>query len=161
MSLFENSDYQWRETYFVLFQAAKRPDAENVRRSLQKLDSRYKIDGVQANPKGLLECLTLISLDDYSAMDVSYVDSDDVAEQLPDLLRQLKSTAGKDDADQISKISKCNCRFDVFHFEHLVDGRSESEEDEFLDPGALLIVLQKLATLCDGVVVDPQSNTLL
>jgi hypothetical protein len=30
-----------------------------------------------------------------------------------------------------------------------------------MDPGALLVVLQKLGSLCDGVVVDPQSTTLL
>ena len=30
MSLFENDLYQWRETYFVLFDEATRPQAEDV-----------------------------------------------------------------------------------------------------------------------------------
>ena len=37
----------------------------------------------------------------------------------------------------------------------------EGEEDEFLDPGALLIVLAKLANLCQGVGIDPQSGAVM
>ena len=63
----------------------------------------------------------------------------------------------------IRQLSDYRCRFDVYHFEQLVFvGRdSEGEDDDFMDPGALLTVMEKIASLCEGVVVDPQANTIL
>ena len=40
-------------------------------------------------------------------------------------------------------------------------GESASDPDDFMDPGALLVVLEQIASLCDGIVVDPQANALL
>ena len=46
-----------------------------------------------------------------------------------------------------------------FHFEQVAG--SNHEEEDFLDPGGLLIVLERLAELCRGVSVDPQSGSFM
>jgi len=48
----------------------------------------------------------------------------------------------------------------VLHFERVAE-MPEEEEDEMLDPSALLIGLEALAKLTDGLAVDPQSGTIL
>ena len=37
----------------------------------------------------------------------------------------------------------------------------DEEDDGFLDPGTLLLVLNKLAKLCQGEALDPQTGELL
>ena len=163
MSLFENNEYQWRETYFVFFRAENRPDSKTVQQALQDINSNFNVTNVRESETSELESLTVLAPDDYAAMDVSVVGGDEVAEQKEELLKQLKDMAVGDEANQVNAIEECDCRFDIFHFEQLVFvGKSpEDEEDDFMDPGTVLIVMQKLAELCNGIAVDPQSNTLL
>ena len=114
--------------------------------------------------KGRFESLTLVAADDYAAMDISFVTGDEVTEQTAELTSELMKGAFSDDERAvIQQLGNCRCRFDVYHFEQLVFvGRdSEGEEDDFMDPGALLSVMEKIASLCKGVVVDPQANTIL
>ena len=68
-------------------------------------------------------------------------------------------TLSGDDRTKLEKFKKCDCRFDLFHFEKQVNGNQDP--DAFIDPGGLLIVLEKLRSLCDGVGLDPQSQMLL
>jgi hypothetical protein len=164
MSLFENDEFQWRETYFILIDESRRPLAEDVANRLRRLNAGYEIRDVRADDSGKFESLTLISPDDYAAMDITFVCGDDVAEQTTELVAELLKTAGgEQEKSAIKQLSGCRCRFDVYHFEQLVFvGRdSEDDEDDFMDPGALLIVMDKIATLCKGVVVDPQANVIL
>ena len=55
---------------------------------------------------------------------------------------------------------QANARFDVYHFEEISDLPDE-EADGPLDPGTLLLVLNKLARLCHGEALDPQTGELL
>jgi hypothetical protein len=55
-------------------------------------------------------------------------------------------------------LQQCDARFDIFHFEHVA---SDGEDEDGLDPGSLIIVLKRLARLCHGIGVDPQSGTLM
>lgn len=165
MSLFENDEYQWRETYFILFPEKKHPSADLVRKTLQRLNSRYQIHDVRADENDRFESLTLESSDDYSAMDISLVRGDEVVEQTAELIKELlKSASTPQEKKQIQNLANYHCRFDVYHFEQLVfTGRDEegSEEDDFMDPGALLTVMERVAGLCEGVIVDPQANVIL
>ena len=61
-----------------------------------------------------------------------------------------------DDSKKLKQLSECNARFDIYHFEQTSGG-----EDEMLDPGGLLLVIEKLAEIAKGVGLDPQSNSLL
>ena len=164
MSLFENDEYQWRETYFVLFDASKRPTAQAVENLLRELNNNYKLLDVRGGEDGSFESLTLLSPDDYAAMDLSCVAGEEVTEQVADLAEELKKSAAPDEMEIIGKIPHCTARMEVYHFEQLVFVGSSSDADEpddFMDPGSLLVVLEKIASLCDGIVVDPQANSLL
>ncbi len=162
MSLFENSFFRWRETYFVLFRSKDRPSAESAIEALKQLGTPYNIDGVRADDDGLLETLTLYSPDDFAAMDISYIVGEEVAEQVEALQAEWGQEAvDGEEAAYRRQLADCDARFDIYHFEQLVPGEEQEDEDGFLDPGSLLIVLQMLAGLCSGVGVDPQSGTLI
>lgn len=157
MSLFENDRYQWRETYFVLFQQRQRPTADKMVSELEKLGSRYEIKHVRAGTEGEVESLTVYSPYDFAAMDITYLAGDEVTQQVEELYEEMKQ-AGLSDSEnkQLVRLRDCDARFDVYHFEELTD-----DEEEFLDPGALLIVLERLTKICQGVGVDPQSGALM
>ena len=53
MSLFADSRYQWRETYFVLFDHQHRPRAADVKRILGELGPRIEIHELRVQP---LQC---------------------------------------------------------------------------------------------------------
>ena len=54
MSLFENDEFRWRETYFVMMKASSRPAADSVQATLKKLNRRYELGTPRTNEIGLL-----------------------------------------------------------------------------------------------------------
>ncbi len=64
MSTFENNEYRWRETYFVLFAAAKRPKLKKVEKAVAALDEHYELVNGNADPEGRFESLTVLAPDD-------------------------------------------------------------------------------------------------
>lgn len=161
MSLFEDSRYQWRETYFVLFQQQSRPQAADVKRSLTELGPRMEVSHLAATKDGLLESLTVLSHADAAGMDITYVTGEEVQEQLAELKKEWKTR--KLDATErarLEKLFQADARFDVYHFEEITNFPGE-EDDGPLDPGTLLLVLKRLAHLCHGQSLDPQSGELL
>lgn len=160
MSLFGNENYQWRETYFVLFRLAERPTAKDVETSLKQAHDRFKVIDVQSDEQGQFESLTLECPDDFSAMDITFVTGEEVAEHIEELSREVaKSTLTDETRKKLARLEHCDSRFDIYHFEQ-VAGRT-TEEDDFLDPGSLLIVMKRLTKLCHGIGIDPQSGTLM
>jgi hypothetical protein len=161
MSTFEDPNYRWRETYFVLFDTHKRPKLQTVANAIQALNSRYELKNLSEDEHQRLESLTIISPEDYAALDICFTSGDEVQEQVAALVTDLKKSAG-DTGIEIPehKLLSYKGRFDVLHFER-VEESSEEEDDEMLDPSALLIVLETLAKLTGGVAVDPQSGTIL
>lgn len=161
MSMFENNRYQWRETYFVLFDAKKRPKLKTVSKALAALSARYQLNNLNGNPHGLIDSLTLISPDDFAALDICYTSGDEVLEQTDDLINDLKKSDGPPPVPW-EQIRRYDGRFDVLHFEQIPNELDDdSEEDAVLDPSALLLVLNALAKLTDGVAIDPQAGTFL
>lgn len=157
MSLFDDERFQWRETYFVLFQNEKRPKLEAVVRLLKGLNPRCSIESSQSDEIGRLEQLTVLSPDDYAAIDISYIYGEDIIAQVDELAGELRETRDFD-VEKLTKLATADARFDVMHFEQMADAE---EEDELLDPSALLAALEALADLTDGVAVDPQSGSIL
>ena len=162
MSLFENDQYTWRETFFILFEDKNRPTGEQMRAALEELGPRYQIENVTSNEDGLCESLTLYSPDDYAAMDITYVGGTEIEEQLEEAIKQVGSSPLVEDPVAVKqRLTKCNARFDLFHFEQIVYESLDEDAEEFLDPGALLVVLEQLAELCQGVGFDPASGTVM
>jgi len=72
MSMFEDSRYRWRETYFVLFPAKKRPTLDSVTKMLSALNKRFELTNLNADDQGMVDSLTVISPDDFAALDICY-----------------------------------------------------------------------------------------
>ena len=161
MSTFEREGFKWRETYFVLFEPARRPKLKQMEHALHKLSKRFQLTGGTANENDAFESLTLLAPDDYAAIDISYVEGEEVTEQAASLTRELKSSAlDADEKAKLARIPKLAGRLDLLHFEQ-VTGDGDDDVDEMLDPSALLLVLEALVHLTGGVGVDPQSGTLI
>jgi hypothetical protein len=162
MSTFEDSRYRWRETYFVLFDAKKRPKLSSVTKTLSALNRRFKLTNL-SDHDGLVDSLTLISPDDFAALDICYTEGAEALEQSAALVEDLKK-AGTEGPPPVpwDRIAAYDGRFDVLHFEQVPeDVGDDAEDDGMLDPSALLIVLGALAKLTSGVAVDPQAGTFL
>jgi hypothetical protein len=161
MSLFADSRYQWRETYFVLFDRQHRPRAADVKRILADLGPRIEVTEVTATAAGHLESMTVLAHADAAGMDISYVEGDEVKEHIQQLRQEWKGKrADAKVQPHIARALHADARFDVYHFEEVTDFADE-EEDGLLDPGTLLLVLNKLARLCHGEAFDPQTGELL
>ncbi|MEX0678192.1 MAG: hypothetical protein WD063_14005 [Pirellulales bacterium] len=162
MSTFEREEYKWRETYFVLFDSSNRPTLKKVERMLHNLSDRFQLSNARADEDGRFESITVMSPDDYAALDVSYMSGEEVVEQTAVLEQELKgSLADEDERAKLRRLKKFDARFDLLHFEQTTGGEPEDELDEMLDPSMLLIVLDAVVELTGGVGVDPQSGTLL
>jgi hypothetical protein len=163
MSMFEDSRYRWRETYFVLFPARKRPTLKSIMKMLSALNKRFELANANADSAGLIDSLTLISPDDFAALDICYTDGSEVLEQSAVLVDDLKKL-GVEVPPPVpwEQIKKYDGRFDVLHFEQIsAEAGEEAEEDELLDPSALLVVLVALAKQTGGVALDPQAGTFI
>lgn len=163
MSLFENDQYRWRETYFVQFPAKNRPSLDKVRQALSLVGDRLELADMKADAKGRVDSLTILAPEDFAAIDVSYLSGKEVLENGAELAEEL--TAGGCDEDHsaaLENLRKFDARFDVLHFEQVGDADDPDEEpDGMLDPSALLLVLDVLAELTGGVAIDPQTGTVL
>ena len=161
MSTFENSGYKWRETYFVMLEADKRPTLERLSKTLHKVNPRFELSNLAADEQGLFDSLTLHSPQDYAAVDISYTDDDEVKEQGLDLQQELRATATEaEERAKLARLTKCTARLDILHFEQIVGAEPEEEGDEMLDPSALLMILDALVEMTGGVGIDPQSGTV-
>jgi hypothetical protein len=162
MSLFEDEHYRWRETYFVLFDSVKRPTLQRVKQSLAELQQHYALSNESADKKGHFESLTLLAPDDFAALDVCYVGGEEVLEQGAQLAKEIKfSLYDPSDQAKLKQLGKYDGRFDVLHFEQITEVSEEDDQEEMLDPSAVLIVLGALAKLTDGIAIDPQSGILM
>jgi hypothetical protein len=159
MSMFESDSFQWRETYFVLFDSGKRPTLKKMIATLQELGGQFQLNSSQGDDDGMFESLTLLAPDDFAALDVSYVEGEEVTEQGAALKEEM-GPGDAEDAPKLKRLPRCNARFDIMHFEQIVEG-PDDEPDEMLDPSALLVVMEALMKLTGGIGVDPQSGSLM
>lgn len=163
MSMFENNQYRWRETYFVLFASKDRPKLPTLEKALRELDPRYELANPSADEEGRFESLTLISHDDFAALDICYTEGEEVLEQIQGLLEELRPLACETGCEaQLKKLQHCDARFDVLHFEEMSESLDDEGDvlDDVLDPSALLLVMAELARMTGGVAIDPQSGSV-
>jgi len=163
MSLFEDDRYQYRETCFVLFSRERLPEAATLVRLLRMLGDRYQVDAPECDAEGRFEAISIRCPQDHSAMDVSYVEGEDVTEQIDELREDFRQvTLTEAERRKLASLDQYDARLDVFHFEELSASDSEDDESEgSMDPGAMLLVLQRLTEMTGGVGIDPQSSSIL
>jgi hypothetical protein len=161
MSTFENDQYQWRETYFVLFDSARRPSLRAVEKAIHKLARDFRIVDPAADDDGKFESLTVQSDEDFAAIDISFLEGEEATSQAIALAGELEESKGAD-AETLARLCRFDARFDVLHFEHVAGfSRGEEDEEDMLDPGSLLNVLEALVELTGGLGYDPQAGALL
>jgi hypothetical protein len=162
MSLFERPEYQWRETFLILLDVSKRPSATAILEELQALGNMV-ISESRADDDGRFEFATVLAPDDFAAMDISCVTGDEALEQIPELVKEIQPNIASDDEKaKLDRIANCTARLDVLHFEqHSFEFDPDESEPDFMDPGGLFIVLERLAELVDGIIVDPQSASVM
>ncbi len=158
MSLFGNERYKWRETYFVLFRRGDHPTVEDVASALET--GHNEVTNVHGDVDGRFESATVQPSEDFSGMDVTFVAGEEVNDHVQQLLNDFaKQTLSSEDQEKLNLLGECDSRFDIFHFEEVKN--TADDEEEFLDPGALLLVIEQIVYLCKGVGVDPQSGSLI
>lgn len=159
MSLFGDSRYLYRDTLFVFFKQENRPDLSAVQSLFDRLGKKFELANV-SKEGNKFESATLYSSQDYSAMDVVYIQGDEVRDQVQELKREFRTiTLTGEDRKKLELLEQADCRFDVYHFGQV--GNDSDEDDDFLDPGGLLLLLERLAILVHGVSYDPQAQALL
>lgn len=162
MSTFENQQYRWRETYFVLFESSKRPSLVKLQQTISKLNNRFTLTNLNADESGCFESLTILSPDDFAALDICYLEGEEVIEQADALVNELDTRECQvAERSQFERIRQCNGRFDVLHFEQIVKLDEGDDMDDVLDPSALLVVLDALTEATGGIAIDPQTGTFL
>lgn len=156
MSLFEDSSYVYRDTFFVFLIPENRPSSDKVAACFAELGKKYQSENLKTE-HGDFESITIKSPYDSSAMDITYVEGEEVTGQVREMMEEFRNmTLVGDDHKKLAKFKTAGARFDIYHFEQIRD-----DDQEHLDPGGLLIVMEKLTELCDGVALDPQSQTLM
>ena len=162
MSLFDDSNYRWRETYFLFHHKEQRPTADQVKETLAQVTSHIELHDLKQDENGRFDSVTIMAPDAYSAIDITYVTGEEVAEQLETLQKEMKSAILEgDERRKLQRLKDCDARIDLLHFEQVVDAGDDAQLDECFDPSGLLIVLEELSELCDGVGVDPASASLM
>ena len=165
-----SNEFEWRETYFVLFKRGHRPTVTQVEHAISEISDRLKLQDLKADEDGRFASVMVRSPEDYAAIEISYEDGEAVIEQGTELAKQLQSEA---EADDLAKLIASDARLDLMHFEQVVaeaglkgsdptDG--DPDEDEIagmLDPSSLLMICEVLVALTDGVAVDPASGAIL
>ena len=159
MALGGEGELQWRETYYILFQVADRPTLNQVEAALTEASNRFHIDRLVADDDGLFVSVLVEAPEDHAALEISFESGDAVVEQSAELAKQLRNEV---DAEQLKKLLAADARLDVMHFE-LVESASFDEEESFdmFDPSALLLVVDVLSSLTNGVTIDPASGDIL
>ncbi len=161
MSMFQDESYDWRDTYFVLFESGHRPRLDEVKRIVEQINPRYELSNFHADSQGRFESLTIRSPADFTAIDVSFLTGDEVTEHRDAFLKELAGEE-RDELEQEKweRFARCDARFDVMHFEQVIES-SEEEPEAMVDPGALINVIDALTDLSHGVAIDPQSGMLM
>ncbi|MBT7255415.1 MAG: hypothetical protein HN882_10465 [Planctomycetaceae bacterium] len=162
MSLFDDPNYSWRDTFLVLFDDEHRPTIELAISAIQKI-GKFEVQNTSESDSRHIEAVTIISSVDLVGLEILYVAGDEVIEETEALVIELAEDAmllGNEDS--LTQLSTANARFDILHFEKITANSNEpSDDDELMDPGSLLAVTAALADLVSGVAVDPSSASFV
>jgi hypothetical protein len=162
MSLFDDSNYRWRDTFLVLFDDEQRPTIELALSAIQKI-GKFEMQNFSESESRHIESMTITSNVDLVGLEIFYVAGAEVVEETEALVLELTEDAlllGNEDS--LTQLSTANARFDILHFEQITENANEpSDDNELMDPGSLLAVTAALASLVNGVAVDPSSASFV
>jgi hypothetical protein len=163
MTVENDEQLEWRDTYFILFEQADRPTLTQVEAAITESSKRLKLENLEADEDGMFESVLVQAPQDNAAVEISYERGEAVIDQSVDLAKQLKDDLSP---KQLQQILKSDARLDIMLFERVRGDISEGDDDEeweggSLDPSSLLNVVGALAKLTGGLPIDPASGAVL
>jgi len=162
MSLFDDPNYRWRDTFLVLFDDEQRPPVALALAAIQKI-GKFEVRNSSESESQQIETITITSNVDLVGLEILYVAGAEVVEETKTLVIELAEDAmllGQEHS--LTQLSSANARFDILHFEKITENSNEPrDDDELMDPGSLLAVTAALADLVSGVAVDPSSASFV
>ena len=164
MSLFDNPEYRWRETYLLFHKKKHRPSIDKIRQAIESLRGSYQIDQMTGTEEGVFESATLFAEEAFAAIDMSFIEDDQIAEQIIDIQQEMREVLeDPEDLAKLDSLGEYDARIDLLHFERLTGDFSDDDEDlnSCFDPSALLAVAEKWTLLTGGVCLDPASAIIL
>jgi hypothetical protein len=144
MSTFEDDRYQWRETYFVLFDPVKKPQLQEIRKGFERMFKSLEIREAIADEQGGIESLSVASHGDFAAIDLIYQCGDHVIAETNAMSEVMLPATSPKNRKKLEKAKKHRARLDVLHFEQM-EPNSHPESQE--DPVFTFAALQPLATI--------------
>lgn len=121
MSLFEDDRYTWRETYFILFKPGRRPQMTTILKGLERIIPSLRIRDSQCDERGVLEMLSVISLDDNAGLDIVHQEGDSVVREIEALVEDMQQqTTTLKSIDLLENARFYEAKLELMHFEQLV-----------------------------------------
>ena len=162
MSLFDDPNYRWRDTFLVLFDEEQRPTAELALSAIQQI-GKFEVRNSSESESQRVESITITSAVDLVGLEILYVAGAEVVEETESLVIELAEDAMLLGLEaSLTQLSAANARFDILHFEKITENSNvTSDDDELMDPGSLLAVTAALSDLVSGVAVDPSSASFV
>lgn len=163
MTVENDEQLEWRDTYFVLFQQSDRPTLTQVEAAITESSKKLKLENLEADEDGMFESVLVQAPLDNAAVEISYERGEGVTEQSLELAKQMKEDLSP---KQLKHMLKADARLDILLFEKVRDefadvGEDDEEWSEALDPSSLLNVVGALAKLTGGLPIDPASGAVL
>ncbi|MBI1901881.1 MAG: hypothetical protein HYS13_12325 [Planctomycetia bacterium] len=166
MSPLPDGCYQWFETYYVLCDRDRVPTGDALRHALARHSDLLRIEELKSDDTGRFESATIIAPTALCALELRVLYGEEVLEHGAALSEELADACPAADRPKLARLEVCDARIEVQVYEQLVEPMPEEEateadEEQLLDPAALLTVVRLLVKLSEGVAVDPQAATFL
>ncbi|MEK6270335.1 MAG: hypothetical protein N2B57_06210, partial [Planctomycetales bacterium] len=102
MSLFDNPEYRWRETYLLFHKKKQRASADSIRQAIAGIRGSYQIEQLVANENGDFESAMVFAEEAFSAIDMSFTEDDQIGEQILDIQTEMKEVL--EDPEDLAKL---------------------------------------------------------
>ncbi|MDO4549791.1 MAG: hypothetical protein Q4C96_00895 [Planctomycetia bacterium] len=167
-SFFNNPEYEWRETFFIMFNEKKCSRLTSERISGMLKDSPYsslevKIFGAAA--EGGFRRILFSSPLNKAVVEVYFHQGESVLRQSREFYDGLYAILDMSERLKWQEILNFTACYELVYFEYFVKplkiAEEFSEDDSNYDPGMLLFLLEKLTHHSHGVALDPQSGMIL
>ena len=166
MSLFDNPEYKWRETYFVYYSRETVPQFEKALGSVRKRIPGVSEIDVTRDDSGELQAVSLLFPTGASGVDLILTSPSDDASPIEEANNMLDEIPDKRTRNILKR---SDSRVDILHFEKTTEKKHTfdlfgSEDDDLLeefDPSGLLMLIDQLVKTSHGVAIDPQTGITL
>ena len=120
MSMFDDNRFCWRETYLVMLETEKRPEASQLVQGLKKLHNRHEIRDLCSDDNGRLVSLCVVASNDRAAVEIRYHDETDVQREFAALADELeRHELTEKERKKITAARECRAKIEVLHFEQV------------------------------------------